>query len=313
MDDAIDQKECPWHELSKELHQHFAGSADSQCLLWVNPAQSDPFNEVPLVRERRVRVPINHPRFDVRLAPYLVPLNLNKPGDKDLFRDSVDMAWQAWNVESLNAFAGQPIAGWVATHAPATELARHWAWRCHLHTRRGLNKLLRFHDPSVREWLWESLTGQQKRLLLGPADSIVSIGRCHTMARHVMPQHDTSGDTSQPLLLDEKQWAQVEDFAAVHAAWLAFSLGSGDHDPLPSGWAQDVFEALSHATTFGIDHMLDRELFALHALQLGSAFHTAERMLPVWEKTRSGNYYGSAVEEVFGRPGDQLHQHPQNA
>lgn len=313
MDNAIDQEECPWHETAKELQRYFAERADSQCLLWVNPAQSDPFHEVPLVRERRVCVPINHPRFDVRLGPYLVPLNLTQSEDMDLFRDSVDKGWQAWTADSLNAFAGQPIAGWVAAQAPATELARHWAWRCHLHTRRGLSKLLRFHDPSVREWLWQSLTEQQKRLLLGPAKCILSIGRGHSLVHHVMPPQDTSGDAGQPLLLDEKQWVQVEDYATVHAAWLAFSLGSNDHAPIGGGWPQDVFEALSHATTFGINAMLDRELFALHALQLGGAFHTAGRMLPVWEKTRSGNYYGSAVEEVFGRPGDQLHQYSENA
>jgi hypothetical protein len=298
-----------WEGAAEDLHRYFHDVASGKCLLWVNPAQSDPFNTVPLVEEHRVRVPINHPRFDVRLGPYLVPLDLSKSADADLFRDSVERAWVAWTIESLSAFCGQPIAGWVATLAPVQALAQHWAWRCHLHTRQGLSKLLRFHDPGVREWLWSTLSEQQRHSLLGPAHSLLAIGRGRILLRQMRSSVPAPADAIPSLALNETQWEQVDSYSTVHAAWIAWSAEPEKRDKPAAAWEQGVLKALSHATRYGVTDAADRELYALHALQLGGAFHTEERMRPVWERTLAGDYYGSALEEIFARPADQLHSH----
>ena len=157
-----------WEQSLQALHKLFLEASDDTCLLWVNPAQGDPFEDDALARERRVPVPISHPRFDPRFAPYLLPLTLHRFADADIFKRSVQLAWQSWSLDSLNFANGQPIGGWVVTSRPPAELARHWADHCHLHLRGGLTKLLRFHDPSVREWLWPTLSPAQRRQLLGP-------------------------------------------------------------------------------------------------------------------------------------------------
>jgi hypothetical protein len=232
---------------------------------------------------------------------------LSKSADADVFQDSVESAWVAWTDESLLAFCGQPIAGWVATHAPTQALANHWAWRCHLHCRRGLSKLLRFHDPGVREWLWPALTEQQRHSLLGPADSLLAIGRGHTLLRHVRASIPDRADAIPSFVLNEQQWAQVDEYATIHAAWVVWSAEPDNRAERTAGSVQDVLKAMAHATRYGLRDVQDRELFALHVLQLGGGFHADEKMRPVWERTLAGDYYGSALEEVFGHPANRLH------
>lgn len=303
----------PWQPHLQTLHRQVYEHANDRCLLWVNPAQGDPFADDPLVDERRVRVPIQHANFDVVFAPYLVPLDLGRSGDADVFKRSVAIGWSAWELDSLQAFNGQAIGGWIAGQpAPALAplLAQHWAANCHLHYVNGLTKLLRFHDPSVREWLWGTLTPQQQARLLGPARRIVAFNRqqgfmLHEVSAAAPPAHDGKGK----LQLTPEQWEQVDDYAVVHGAWLRFR--STLQDPLHclasrDAWEQDIFYALRAANAFGITDRQDRELFAVHALQLGADFHEHAHMLPVWEKIRAGDYYGAACEDVTGQPADAL-------
>lgn len=310
MNTPFDKRADPsWQTTSEYLDKYFRQAAAAKCLIWVNPAQFDPFETVPLVLERRVRVPINHPRFDVGLAPYLVPLDLSASPDAELFEDSVKRAWDAWTIESLKAFNGQPIAGWVITEEPALALARHWAWRCHLHTRSGSTKFIRFHDPSVREWLWPTFTEQQRHSLLGPSNTVLAIGRGRTVLYHTRQAAPTATEVIPSLALDERQWTQLDDYATVHAAWVEWLTVAENQGNYTTGWEQDVLKALSNASRYGVTDARDRELFALHALQLGPDFDAAEKMRPVWVKTLSGEYYGSALEQVFAQPADLLHLH----
>jgi hypothetical protein len=312
--DAVDVS--GWEPLVERLHKYFHDHAHSECLLWVNPAQIDLFADSEFVKDRRVQVPINHPRFDVSLGPYLVQLDLAKSADADVLRASVESAWDAWGSGQLLACQGQPIAGWVEAGVEPKTLARHWAMHCHLHRRSGYSKLLRFHDPSVREWLWPTLTATQRRALLGPATSLFSIGRQKTLIQHCAEQGGLPGQLDSHevehlpnFTLENHQWDQVEEYAVVHAAWVAWTstqpVGGGRH--LDARWEQGVFAALSHASRHGVLDPQDRELFALHAMQIGSDFHTSTLMRPVWEKTIAGDFYGSAIEEVFDRPANQLH------
>ena len=227
--DTIEQTD--WSDFVEQLHKYFYEHAAEQCLLWVNPAQADPFNDDALVNEQRIRVPISHRRFDVLLGPYLVPLDLSRSADSDLLRASVEMAWDAWTPDHLEAMGGQPISGWVATTEEPSALANHWAMRCHLHQQNGLSKFLRFHDPSVREWLWHSFTQIQKRAVLGSASRLFAIGRDQILLSHDAEESAYSpsqhaGEVAKllPLKLDNLQWDQVHDYATAHAAWVAWML-----------------------------------------------------------------------------------------
>ena len=318
MNDAIENADVPaWQHQVEYLHKYFYQHAESKCLLWINPAQADPFDGDPLVQEHRVQVAILHPRFDVALGPYLVPLDLSRSADADVLRKSVEIAWEAWTSGQLRACFGQPVAGWVETSAEPEVLALHWARHCHLHRYNGLSKLLRFHDPSVREWLWPTLTVHQQRALLGPAASLFSIGRAQSLIHQRGAESGTAclsdSGASAPfpaLVLEEHQWAQVEDYAAVHAAWVAWGAAQSEKTAgLTANGEQSIFKALSQASRYGVVDAKDRQLFALHALQLKGDFHALPSMPPVWKKTLAGEFYSSAVEDVFERPADQLHMH----
>lgn len=297
----------PWCAVSEQLIRHFQETTNSRCILWVDPAQADPFEACALVEEMRVRTPIRHPRFDSLRAPYVVPLDLSRSAHADVFADSVELAWQSWNLDNLSAMRGQPICGWLASDASAKAIAGHWGRHCHLHLRGRQTKLLRFQDPGVREWLWGDLSATQQRAMLGPAAEVYAVGRGHSLMHHRCDDVTTPHDMCEPLHLTSAQWEQVEDYAIVHAAWLIWRVsrreGAASSTP---GWERPILGALTQATRLGVRDVADRELFALHTLKLGPAFHRNARMQQVWTKTQAGEFYGSAVEEVTGCSADQL-------
>jgi hypothetical protein len=313
MDHPLDLSPVPaWESHLRTICEHFQKTSGGKCLLWVNPAQHDPIEDDALAAGRKVRVRIVHPRFDVKYAPYLVQLDLTDAEDADLFARSVRLAWDSWTLDSLLAFRGQPIAGWILTDETPELLAHHWATYSHLQVQDRLTKLLRFHDPSVREWLWPTLSTTQQLQLLGPATALIAFDRQQELMFHGRSAvaHRRSGtgaaepDTSvKKLTLTGDQWKQVEDYATVHAAWIAWR-GDKVQREAPTvqrkGWQADIFASLLYATDYGVVDVQDRELFATHALQFGAQFHLRPEMRSVWDKTWSGEFYGSVFEEVSG-------------
>jgi hypothetical protein len=298
-----------WNEQLQTLCQLVQCDAKGKCLLWVNPAQSDPFRADSLVQSRKISVPIVHPRFDSKFAPYLVPLNLAENRDTDVFALSVQLAWESWRLERLQAFRGQPIAGWVMTDATPRSVAHHWATYSHIHRDKGLVKLLRFHDPSVREWLWPTLNKTQQQQLIGPATCLIGINRQQQLMIHSAHRTDDATPESlrsipqiRKLNLTPRQWSQVDDYGITHAAWVKWH---GMHEDCGTAsiqsadWQEQVFDALRHARDYGIHASQDRELFAMHALQLGAQFHLHPKMTSVWERTRTGEDYAFVLEEAF--------------
>ena len=293
--------------LLDQIQRLTAPGQQHQCLLWIDPAQGDPFAGNPLVDALRVRVPIRHPRFEPSRAPYLVPLDLLRSADADLFEESVDLAWLSWSTEYLQARRGQPVSGWVTTGISAKAVAAHWARKCHLHLYARQAKLLRFQDPGVREWLWPTLSRTQQQAMLGPAAALHAIGR----GRRLIGQHcvrETPSLNEYPALqLNKAQWDEVGDYATVHSAWLSWrSFTLGEVDLRGSEWERPILGALSEATRLGVRDTSDRELFALHALQLGAGFHQLPELKNVWKKTEAGDFYGNAIEERTGDCADRL-------
>jgi hypothetical protein len=310
MDRAMPMPEdMRWKMHLESLRAQIRRNANGQCLMWINPAQVDPFEIHTSMQSRRVTIPIAHPRFDLKYAPYLVALNLDDPEDSEVFETSVFIAWDSWRLERLQAFRGQPIAGWVLTDASPKLLAQHWALYCHLHRDNGISKLLRFHDPGVREWLWPILTLAQQGQLLGPAKSLIAFSRAQQLMEHsvqrstdVVPQRPST-DLASPikrLALTTHQWHQVNDYAIVHGAWIGWRTSEAENGSTPNhrpDWHIQVFAALRHATSYGISAPDDRELFAAHVLNYGEQFHMNPKLQAVWDKTRGGECYGSAYED----------------
>ena len=139
--------------------------------------------------------------------------------------------------------------------------------------------------------------------MLGPASCLIAFDRQQNLMRHELDHDEAPTSHAAPgprLFLSPAQWAQVEDYSTLHAAWLRWGKAA------PKGWEQAVFSALAHATRHAIVDKKDRELFALHVLQIGSGFHDDPRLQPVWRMTGAGEFYGAALEEVTGCPADQL-------
>jgi hypothetical protein len=293
--------------LIKQLRIEIDVMAGGKCTLWVDPAQRDPYDRIQFLKQRRVRVPISHVNFSGHCAPYLVPLDLAMPNDAALFNDSVELAWDAWTIPSLRAQVGQPVCGWIVTPSPAEILANHWGRHCHIHGHQYKSKLLRFHDPGVREWLWPTLNEAQRHSLLGPAACLFALGRNQCLLRHASK---FTFSALAPFELNNQQWLQVGDYATVHAAWLecVAATGSASLNPPFSELAlAAVLSALAQATRHGVTQQSERKLYARHALQLGTEFHADERMQKVWELTCGENYYGSVIEDVFNCAAEELY------
>jgi hypothetical protein len=295
-------------KLIEQLRAQIQTKSAGKCLLWVDPAQQDPYEDDKSVGQRRVRITINHTHFAQHRTPYLVPLDLMVPGDADLFYDSVERAWLGWDIRRLRARHGQSICGWVVTKTSAETLANHWGRRCHIHGHRYKCKLLRFQDPGVREWLWPTLSEVQRHALLGYAACVFAIGRDQGLLCHESASDDIPSDRFE---LDDQQWQQVGNYATIHAAWLACTVVDphGFHSSFSPAVLLAVLIALDQATHYGVTQPSERALYGRHALQLGSRFHVHGRMQAVWEQTRTGHYYGSAVEQVFSCAADELCLH----
>lgn len=297
-----------WDSYVRALHSRFQ---EEPCFAWINPAQGDPFETDEMVAARKVCVPIMHPHFDLRYAPYLVELDLSRFQDGDVLARTVELAANAWTLDSLQKMNGQPVCGWVAASCSARDLAAYWARTCHIHHRNGQAKLLRFHDPGVREWLWPTLDRAQRTTLLGPAIHILSIGRNGELLEQGLDDTEPQQQHTS-LTLTVKQWNEVEDYAFVHAAWLALcgqDEAWRDRLSKQSGWQCNVLDCLRYATEYGIADAQDRALFARHALEVGMNFHLNALLSPVWERTRAGEYYGGVLEEVIGDSADHLFIH----
>lgn len=246
--------ECTVFALHLEsLRTLFHEQGRDQCLLMINPAQFDLLEDNDFVQDQKVVVPIEHPRFDLQFAPYLVPLNLTQDQDLEIFQRSVEAAYQDWSLENLEAFAGQAVCAWVLTQAPAKEVATYWAKNTFVHRHNHLDKLLRWHDPSVREWLYLMLSPAQINQLLGPADRLCSIGRRQNLIEHAKTR-DTSPHPPH-LQLSETQWQAVESFALLHAAWVnAWAEDEHFKDRLPtSADIKPYVESLEAAKQLGIE------------------------------------------------------------
>lgn len=309
-----------WEVPLQILHRQISESSDSKCLLWVNAAQGDVFGDNSVIEGRRIRIPISHARFAPQFSPYLVELDLRKFADADLFNASVEIAWNAWTTDSLFVHNGQPIAGWIVSTSSTVGLAQYWAQHCYLHRLNGVTKLLRFHDPGVREWLWPTLSPLQKCQLLGPAEKLIAFGREQGLVQQSMadvPDADRLFDPAFEIgfRLTARQWSEVEDYATLHAAWLHAVKAEPEKRALLTGksrWVEKTLEALRCATLYGVEDSGDRRLFATHALQLGDNFHIHPKLQPVWKKVREGDFYGGALEAVTGLPVDLLKNYLNN-
>lgn len=301
---------APWDGVLQQLHREIDQRSDGRCFVWVDPAQGEPeLGEVD--PGLRVSVPIVHPHYDQRFAPYLVPLNLNRFGDDCVFAASIELAWTAWSTPFLMARRGMPISGWIVSDLGAREVAAYWGRHCYLHFVHGRTHLLRFHDPGVRGMLWQDLDARQRALLLRPVNAVFSLNRHQALESFSAASTpvaglgaDASNRPDEQLHLSEQQWQKVNDYATVHAAW-TYLLGED-----LVGRDTPVTEALRHslgaASSYGVTSADDRMLFLVCGLRYGIGFHNHVRMAEVWQRTANGESLVDAIEAVSGRPFEQL-------
>lgn len=139
---------------------------------------------------------------------------------------------------------------------------------------------------------------------------------CHdhdaSQRQEASPSGPHSLHTADKFELRPEQWAEVNDYATVHRAWLRFcqsEQGELGGQPKQQGWESAVFRSLTHATRYGIEDAPDRDLFAFHAIQMTANFHENKKMEPVWEMVRAGHFYGGACEIASALPADRLHDY----
>lgn len=250
---------------------------NDQCVLMINTAQFDLFAEDEFVQKHKVIVPIAHPRFDQKYVPYLVQLNITDESQAAILQRSVDQAYEDWSLDNLEAFGGQAICAWVLTKAPIEQLAQYWAKTTFVHRHNNQDKLLRWHDPSVREWLYPILSPAQIDQLLGPADQLYSMGRKQKLIDHTKTR-DTS-PLPPHLQLNVVQWQAIESFALLHAGWVQACI---EYDDFRERFTQEYHpirlyvDSLETAKQLGIEGEEHLKQFVKLAWQYGPDFYQIE-------------------------------------
>jgi Domain of unknown function (DUF4123) len=250
---------------------------DDQCVLMINTAQFDPFAEDEFVQKNKVIVPIAHPRFDQKYAPYLVQLNITDESQAAILQRSVDRAYEDWSFDNLEAFGGQAICAWVLTKEPVEQLAEDWAKTTFVHRHNNVDKLLRWHDPSVREWLWPMLHQSQQSQLLGLAERLYSIGRKQHLIVQSKPQEAVPNTAH--LELNQIQWQAIENFALLHAGWVQACI---EYDDFRERFTQEYHpiqpyvDSLEVAKQLGIEGEEHLKQFVKLAWQYGPDFYRIE-------------------------------------
>lgn len=265
-----------WKSEHEALRTVCHEQGNDQCLLMVNPTQYDVFADNEFVQDHKVIVPIEHPRFDLKSAPYLVPLDLKQKEETEILQYSVQLAYEDWSQENLEAFLGQSICGWALTQTPAKEVATYWAKNTFVHRHNNLDKLLRWHDPGVRDWLWPLLYIEQRHQLIGPVEYMYSINRQQTLTYQAQPREAPS--STGPLQLSETQWQAVENFALLHAAWVSAWVEDEHFKDRLTGSAniKAHLESLEAAKQMGIHHPDKLKQFLMLAWRYHPDFYRIE-------------------------------------
>lgn len=208
-------------------------------------------------------IPVRHPSLADDQRPRLVSL---PPKATGLLAASLHAAQSEQEDPNQEANAGFVVGGWLLSEANIDEVARHLARVIGSCIVQGKGRrLVRLADRRVLEWLWPMLGTQQRRSLLGPLTSWITLDRCGRLVSRGRDQAETDTSAHGTLTLGAGQWARLQQCELVQAmlrGWQQFS------PTLPADYLAQAANAVDAAQTLGLSNQRDILLLGAYQLQI---------------------------------------------
>lgn len=210
-------------------------------------------------------IPLRIPLLPEAMRPYLVPVALQQGMPATVSAVAVDMALHDKSAQALAAGRTQRCCAWIWTSLDADalrrNLERHAIASCpasHSHRR-----WLRYYDPMVLDVLWALLADESRASLLSGVEQWAYVDRWGVLSVIEPP----SAEPSPSPTID---WPRVAMIGALNQAWIhASSRGT----TLQKQCFLELQQSMWTAAEASMQDTADRDLFALHALDLGPGFH----------------------------------------
>ncbi|MEJ8846205.1 DUF4123 domain-containing protein [Variovorax rhizosphaerae] len=295
--DSTQPAKTPANQISHQLHRHLGLPAAPNCMLLLDPVLR-PISDADAIAERHWEysyTPVRlAPHVDPTEWPQLVSFDVTKFSGSEYLALSVEDACEELAPEALRTGAGRRIGGWLATRASAKEVAKHLA-RTMVQNRPGDGPTwLRVHDPAVMWWLWSFLSPGQRRLLLGPVDTLWILDPSGQLVALRAEVATTKGNTA-PLALTDDLWRDVDCIAPLNLAlreWARASALDQRIDPLCTG----ALDAVRRAMAAGFHSKRDLTAYAQYALKVHPRFDAHLDVQKLIAQRRSTDYFTRLVD-----------------
>ncbi|MDR2213856.1 MAG: DUF4123 domain-containing protein, partial [Pseudomonadales bacterium] len=288
--------------ISNELHLQLADRPTGKLLLLLDPvlrsiAEGDALAEG---LGALTSTPVKFVRYgiDPSHRPYLLELDTLTLAGSDYLARSVYEALTELQPAALRTGAGRRIGGWLASKAPPAQVAHHLASVMITHREDGSAFWLRLHDPAVLWWLWNLLEPAQRRILLGPIETLWLLDPAGQLVvlRGAPGQEPVQPALFLPLGLSAQQWQDIENIESLNVALRQWG-GATAHPEQLDSLCTAVRNTLRRARACGFSDRRDLAAYALCALRVHPAFDTHPHMRERIEARGEDDYFTSLIEE----------------
>ncbi|MGS1041446.1 DUF4123 domain-containing protein [Burkholderia glumae] len=278
------------------LREYFRRNREMQCLLLVDPHPRElpaPSKGKPSLADlSRTPLPIVHDAFPAHQLPYLLELDPSAPQFGALLADSVRVALADRRPDAIARGPGQRIGGWLATSAPAQEVAQHLSGQVLQTDDQGVTCALRFYDSRALALQWSVLTLMQRETLLGPVKAwhALDAGARLTAYAGLYPAMQSE------LALKPEQWAAIRRHGLVNRALALHVSATGRQ---PDAQAVEVaVAAAARAEHHRLEDRDDKLAFIGHALAWHPHFDRHPRVTQALGEVSPDYFYTAAVSEL---------------
>lgn len=283
-------------DVVEALHAHFAAHPDARCLLVVDPslrALRDRADEdIHFSQRAKVQVAIYHDRFPVEHQPYLIELDSSRYHDALLLRESVRIALEDREPDSMRRGHGQRIGGWITSTQPAYVVAAHLSRLILQRDERGKRRVLRLHDSRVLALFWPLLQPAQQGAMLGASSVWHALSASAELTIYRVPT--LAGPSS--LALTEGQWKALHRFGAINAAMAEHMARVGRQ--ISREEVGTATAAAQRAEAIGVRDEQDQIVFIGHALAWHPSFDSHPAVRRALAEVTQGRYYNAAIEKI---------------
>lgn len=279
----------------ESLHAHFAKQPDSRCLLVVDPGTrplvDTPAEGIVFSTRDKVRIPIRHKRFPEAHQPYVIALDPSRYQDALLLRESVRIALEDREPDSMRRGHGQRIGGWISSTASEAFVVRHLSMQVIRSDEQGTRRALRFYDSRVMALLWPLLEPLQQRALLGPCQAWHALDASAALATYTASARDDGH-----FVPDANQWRDIHPIGIVNEA-MAHHMARV-HRRVTRGEVAIAIAAAHRAAKHGLHDEQDRVAFIGHALAWHATFDNHPAVQRALNEVANGRYYSAAIEKI---------------